>query len=140
MTKSNYRYIDHPSDVVIEASGKTLNEALAHAATAMFNYMCDLESIDGNLYREIFIDKLEDPRELLYTFMDECLYLYGSEYFIAKHITVNTFGNQLKTSLIGDIFDKDKHIPGREVKAITKHGISVEITDELYTLMILVDI
>lgn len=127
---AGYRYMEHPSDVGIHAWGESLQVAFREAGYALFGYMTDLSKIDPVEYHNVTLDKKEGSslESLFYDYLNELLYLYGSDYFVPSKIKIECLDEtrgRLTASLWGEKFDYFKHSQGTEVKAITYHGIQV---------------
>lgn len=60
------------------------------------------------------------PEMLLFHFMNELLFLYGSEYFIARHIeildAIDLKSNVLRCRCWGEVFDRSRHSQGKTQK------------------------
>ncbi|VWU51427.1 protein archease, putative [Hepatocystis sp. ex Piliocolobus tephrosceles] len=122
-----YEYLDHTADVILHSYGNTLKESFESICIAMFNYMCNLSCIDLKKKRCIKVNgtTLED---LLFNFLNEFYFLYGSEYFICKTINIILFDLEclyIEAYGYGDIFCSHTHESGTEIKAITKHEIKI---------------
>ena len=72
MSRVDYRYIDHMSDAMVEAYGRTLSEAFANSARALINIVCDISKID--LGKRITIQTTGfDLVSLLYNWLEKVL-------------------------------------------------------------------
>ncbi|UKJ89290.1 hypothetical protein MACJ_002538 [Theileria orientalis] len=134
----NYSYLDHPADVILLGEGESIREALQSISVALFNYMSDLSFVDPAHSKELEISG-RGLLNLLYHLLDECLYLYSSEYFIAKHVLIEEdlslppalsaeqFNNHtftFRAVAVGDYYNKLIHRSGTEIKAITMHYLN----------------
>ncbi|UKK01674.2 hypothetical protein MACK_001027 [Theileria orientalis] len=134
----HYSYLDHPADVILLGEGKSIREALQSISVALFNYISDLSFVDPAHCKELEISG-RGLLNLLYHLLDECLYLYSSEYFIAKHVLIEEdlslpsglsaeqFNNHtfaFRAVAVGDYYNKIIHRSGTEVKAITMHYLN----------------
>lgn len=139
----NYKYLNHTADVILQGIGNSLEECFESVCIGMFNYMCNLDLVENKIERKIVVLG-EDLNGLLFNFMNEFHFLYGSDYYICKHIDITNFDkiNYRITALgYGDIFNRSIHEAGTEIKAITKHGLKVKETDDnKYEVFVLVDI
>ncbi|GAB68423.1 hypothetical protein PCYB_132970 [Plasmodium cynomolgi strain B] len=129
-----YEYLDHPADVILHSYGKTLRECFESACISMFNYMCNLNKVEPKLLRHITArgGTLED---LLYNFLTECHFLYGSEYIICKAVDILVFDQKsffIEAYAYGDVFSPDLHECGTEIKAITKHELRICLKEDLW--------
>ncbi|KJP86155.1 hypothetical protein AK88_04206 [Plasmodium fragile] len=138
----HYEYLDHPADVILHSYGKTLSECFESACVSMFNYMCNLDKVEPTLSRHITASG-ESLEDLLYNFLTECHFLYGSEYIICKNVDISVFDQRsffIEACAYGDIFSPDVHECGTEIKAITKHELRICLTEDLWEAFVLVDI
>ncbi|GAW82945.1 hypothetical protein, conserved [Plasmodium gonderi] len=138
----SYEYLDHPADVILHSYGKTLRECFESLCVSMFNYMCNLNDVELKISKQI-IARGSSMEDLLYNFLTECHFLYGSEYFICKAIDILVFDNvtfYIEAHGFGDFFSLDIHESGTEIKAITKHELKICLNDDLCEAFVLVDI
>eukprot|EP00386_Alphamonas_edax_P007649 GDKI01025456.1.p1 GENE.GDKI01025456.1~~GDKI01025456.1.p1 ORF type:complete len:241 (-),score=69.77 GDKI01025456.1:21-635(-) len=141
-TGRNFEYLDHTADVIVHAWGPRMKEAFEQVAEGMFNYMTDLDKVEPLDCREIEAEG-HDLYDLLFHFLDECLFLYGSEYFICTTIEVvelDVEGGKIKAKGYGEKFNKNKHTQGTEIKAITMHEMKVKQEGDRVDVYVLVDI
>ncbi|CAA9990333.1 protein archease, putative [Plasmodium knowlesi strain H] len=137
-----YEYVDHPADVILHSYGKTLKECFESICVSMFNYMCNLNEVEPKLSRRIAVggETLED---LLYNFLTECHFLYGSEYIICSSVDILVFDREsffIEAYAYGDVFSPDLHECGTEIKAITKHELKICLKEDIWEAFVLVDI
>lgn len=124
---NNFEYLDHTADVIIRAWGRDLKSAFEYCGEGLFNYMTDIDKVDVDDCRK-FEARGHDVKDLLFHFLDELLFLYGSEYFMCSVIEIITFKPEdgvLSAIGYGSIFDRNKNTQGTEVKAITMHQLKV---------------
>lgn len=122
-----FEYLDHTADVIIHAWGVSLSAAFENAGKALFHYMTDTDRVEPRERRTVQASG-GDLEDLLFHFMDELLFLYGSEYFVACNIDVTRLdaaNGCLSCEVRGEVFDRSKHSQGTEVKAITMHEMKV---------------
>ncbi|XP_954733.1 uncharacterized protein TA02705 [Theileria annulata] len=143
----DYQYLDHPADVILLGQGKSIKEALESISISLFNYISDLSYVEPKHLKTIEVTG-KGLIKLLYHLLDECLYLYSGDYFIAKYVLIedlnstctnsdNYFENyefKIKAIALGDYYDKNIHKCGTEIKAITMHHLSIKlwIEDQVY--------
>ena len=71
-----FEFFDHTADIGIRAYGRSLEEAFANAALAVFEIMTDTSKVEQKEYREIYINGY-DLENLLYKWIEEqLLYCY----------------------------------------------------------------
>eukprot|EP00923_Selenidium_pygospionis_P040430 GHVN01069831.1.p1 GENE.GHVN01069831.1~~GHVN01069831.1.p1 ORF type:complete len:126 (+),score=16.00 GHVN01069831.1:465-842(+) len=100
----------------------------------MFNYMTNIDLV-APLEEKTIEATGHDINDLLFHFLDELLFLYGSEYFICNvveitHLEVESFS--ITATGYGSKFDPKKNSQGTEIKAITMHEMRI-LCDQLPT-------
>ena len=131
--KKKYNFLEHTADVKFLAYGKNLEEAFANSALAL------KETISGDLFIESKKEKTikvsgEDMESLLYSFLEEFLYLLDAEDFLLSGIEdlhINEKEMTLDADVTGD--DASKYEFTNDVKAITYNEMKVgtkEIDDK----------
>ncbi|KFG99611.1 archease family protein [Toxoplasma gondii VAND] len=125
--RCGFEYLDHTADVIIHAWGSSLGEAFERAGQALFHYMTDTGRVEARERRTIDVSG-RDLEDLLFHFLDELLFLYGSDYFVARKVSVtelDSANGRLVCEVAGERFDRTKHSQGTEVKAITMHEMKI---------------
>ena len=128
------------ADVAFEAKGKNLNEVFESAAMAMFDIMVDPKKVNKKIKKSFNIekDKLED---LMYSFLDEIIFLKDSETLVFNSCKVNINKNfKLKATLYGDKIDYKKQDLRVDPKAVTMHKFKVKKEKQGYVARVIVDI
>ena len=81
-----------------------------------------------------------DSEELLQAFLSELLCLTEIENVVFSDITVTISDGCLVASLSGELFDREKHGGGTEVKGISFNGLAITQKNDEYALDILFDV
>ena len=136
---SQFEYLDHPADIILHAWGVDISYALSNLVICMFGYMTSLESISINsaVSLEIgsnIVGEGHDLHSLIYSFLDEWLYIFHDTNFVPKEVTISEFHRnnhnnnvwKIVSSGKGEVMDIARHPQGTEVKAITYSGMKVE--------------
>jgi SHS2 domain-containing protein len=131
MKKAGYRFLDHTADVSVESQGKNLEEAFEQTAYSLMETITPIfKSIPIEIERIITIEA-EDKEALLFDFLTEFLYIFDVDELIFNKIKIQSIKKDqekyyLKASAKGGKFNKLKHEPGTEVKAITYSFMNIE--------------
>ena len=136
-----FRFIDiTTADVAFEAWGKDLNELFANAALAMFEVMVNTEKVEAKEVREIEVEGI-DLESLLFNWLNELLFYYGSENLVFKkfEVEVDEKNFRLRAKAYGEKFDREKHEPKTEVKSCTYHKLKIE-KNEIWKARVILDI
>lgn len=162
-TEEFYEFLDHTADVQIHGwSDTTLEDALAQTALGMYGYMTDPDSlvIDPACSRFIRAEG-HDMVSLLYNFLDQCVYSFATDDFVAKDIKVvelhmpppgsttsstsSSTSNsnsskagekakyRIKAAFWGEKFRFGHHPQGTEIKAITYSNMQIYTPEETYS-------
>ncbi len=145
MKQAGFKFEEHTADVKVRCWGKDLEEAFAQAAYAL------METITPNL-NKIFKVKSksikivsEDREALLFDFLSELLYIFDVERLLFSQIKLKFIKKvedqfELEANLKGEIFNKEKHEIGTEVKAITYSYMNIEIRNNNVEIQVIFDI
>jgi SHS2 domain-containing protein len=114
------------ADVAIEATGKTIEEAFAEAALAMFEVQTNTRKVKPLISKKVEI-KSEDKKSLLFDWLSKLIYLRDIEKMFFKKFDV-------KIKQIDNNFRLDAVIYGEKID-IEKHELKVEVKGVSYTQM-----
>ncbi|MEM4767794.1 MAG: archease [Saccharolobus sp.] len=136
-----FEFFDHTADIGIRAYGRSLEEAFANAALAVFEIMTDTSKVEQKEYREIYINGY-DLENLLYKWIEELLYYYDSELMLFSKfdIKIDKESAILEGFAWGERFNSLKHERRTLVKAMTYHELSIHKNDHMYVITFVVDI
>jgi SHS2 domain-containing protein len=122
-----FEFLDEvTSDLTFEAHGATASELFAAAAEALLAVTVERpESVHEVVTRDV---ELEDERLdwLLRRFLSELVYLRDAEGLLLRPRVVQVDGERelrLRAELVGESFDRARHVPANEVKAVTAYGM-----------------
>ena len=120
----SFEFLEHTADIIVRATGKDLEEAFKYAAFGFYGVMTDLSKVLAKETISVAISS-EDVKSLLYDWIDQLIFLFDTEYFVAKEIEITKFilgENNLYTleaTLQGEPFEIGRHEQRSEVKAMT---------------------
>ena len=143
MSNSDFRYIEHVSDAIVEAYGRTLSEVFANSARALINIVCDLSRIDLN---KKFIIETEgfDQISLLYNWLEKVLLTLLVDNIALANFDITIERSRDKYNLFGtcrgEAFSEQKHHYKVEVKAITYHEMKISRRNDMFIVQFLVDL
>jgi SHS2 domain-containing protein len=143
MSRAGFRYIDHVSDAMVEAYGRTLGEAFAHSARALVNLVCNVSKVDPDKIVTIETTGF-DRKSLLYNWLEKVLLVLLIDNIILAKFEVKIKRRKDKYYLFstckGDDFLRQKHEYKVEVKAITYHGMKITNKKGKVIIRFLVDL
>lgn len=120
-----YEVMEHTADLMIRASGKTLEECFSNAAYALFDQTVDLSGVDTKekIHTETEGD---DPEDRLYSFLSEMLFIEDCDNLILKEFTVRFEDDKVICDAAGETLDRNRHRLKSEIKAVTYHMMEVD--------------
>lgn len=137
-----FEYLDHTADVQLHGWGNDLKQAFEQVALCMFNYMTPLEGVEVKTMRE-YVIKGHDMESMMYHWLDELLFGFSTELFVPKRIEISKFdreGWNIEARGWGDVFDRNTHASGTEIKAITYSAMQIYEEPTKADVYVIVDI
>ena len=139
-----FEFLEHTADLYIAAFGRSLEEALENAASAMFEGMTDSAKVQPKREDRIEVEGY-DEQALLYNWLEALLVKFditGNLYsrFNVEKIEKTSQGFKLKARIWGEPFDKEKHLSKVGVKAVTYHQMEIIRQPDLVTVKFILDI
>ena len=136
----SYEFLEHTADVKFRAKGSTVGEMFSFAADAMNEVIRgDIKIIEQ---RAVTFDvKGESFEELLYSFLEEFLFLLDAEDFLVssvKEISVDKETFELKAVVMGDSAENYKFT--NDVKAVTYNEMYVKEKDGEFVCEVVLDV
>lgn len=143
MSSRGRRFLEHMSDVYVEAYGRTLEEAFEEAGLALFDVISDTRLVRQELSVDVEADGF-DKESLLYNWLERLLLLFELDGFLASRIEVQSIegtdgGFVMKARVYGEKFDPRRHKHGIGVKSVTYALMEIE-EGELKRLRFVLDI
>ena len=122
--------------------GATLEDAFAQQVLAMMGLMTELPTVEPSAVREVTAEG-HDLHSLLFHLLDEFLFLFSTELFVARRVAVTHLDRTAFTAhavAVGETFTLGKHPQGTEVKAITYSAMRVTEAEGRTDVLVIVDI
>jgi SHS2 domain-containing protein len=135
-----YRYLNHTSDLGVEIYGQDLNELFANALFTIFDNILDLQAVKIKETRKITLAQ-ENLEELFMDWLRELLFIFATEYFVAKEVKTLTIDNyRLEAEIAGEPFDSTRHRVKIEIKTPTYHMFQIAKTETGYRATVIFDV
>ncbi len=137
-----FRYLEHTADVGVEVKAGNLPQAFSEAGIALFGIMTDTDQFGPQESVEVSASG-EDLESLLYSWLEELIYIFDTSNLIIVEIDVKDFSRDppsIQAAVKGEKFEQARHGSGTEVKAITYHQMKIQETDEQALIRYFVDI
>lgn len=131
-----FEFLEHTADIKIKVSGRTLQDIFENAALAVSSYISAGTPIKPRKGKIIEV-KGEDTASLLYSFVDELIYLLDAEHFAVAKASVFLRGNNLRAEVFGD--DTTKY-QLQHIKAATYADMSIHKIKEHWQAVFVLDV
>ena len=144
MPAPSYKFLPHTTDAYVQAKAATLEQAFEQAATALFDTMCDVNSISPELTEEVEVDG-GDEVMLLYDWLESLLLKFELDRKVYSKFKVSPIkksgeGFHAMAKMSGELYDRRKHGAKVEVKAVTHHKTEVVREGETTTVRFILDL
>ena len=136
-----YREIEHTADVGMELDAPDLRTALELSAAAMFDMICDLESVGDSWKRVVSVESRDgDLENLLVRWLTELLYVHETERVLLSGFSVRKLDARLiEGHVTGERIDPDRNVVRLEIKAVTYHNLMIEETAGSWEVRVIFD-
>ena len=139
-----FEFLEHTADVYIRAFGKTMEEAYANSALAMFEVMTDTNKI-GQPKQENVEVEAEDQYALLYNWLEILLVKFETEGMLYSKFEITDWKEteenfKFKAKIWGEKYDAQKHPQKVGVKAVTYHRMMIIREKDSAVLEFILDI
>jgi SHS2 domain-containing protein len=127
-----HRYGSFPTtaDVGVWATASSNAELFEAVGLGLFALMTDLRTVRATEERIVEATGA-DPTSLLANYLNELLVLEDSEGFLVRSIHARPVGSPptaLLATVKGERFDPERHPRHMDVKAVTLHRLSIDLT------------
>ena len=121
----SFEFLEHTADIIIKATGDTLEEAFASAGEGLFACITTLDQIEATTEIELEIES-DDQESLLVKFLSKLIYIHEVDLMVFRQFNI-TFESEtkIKATCCGEKFDDAKHEPGMYVKAVSYHMLEI---------------
>jgi len=119
---------DHTADVGLKVRGASLGDLFQTAAQGLFDYIVvNRHEVRTERWDSITLEA-DEASELLAMWLNELIYRLETEHRIYAEFVVDVAddGCRLQARIGGEPIDPDRHILDHEVKAVTRHGLSLQ--------------
>jgi SHS2 domain-containing protein len=129
-----YENLEHTADVMIRAYGSTLEECFENAAYGMMDQILDASSVRPKV-EETFSVEGGSPEDLLYNYLSEVLFIFDAKRLALGIFHVKLHEGRLECRASGERFDRERHSPKQEIKAVTYHMLQVNTEEPSITVL-----
>jgi len=132
-----YRILDHEADTGFEVYGRTIEELFQNGVYALFSLITDIEVVQPLVEKRIIVN---GNGELFINFLNDSLYMWDTEGFIPKTLSIHVGREYAEGVVRGEIFDPAKHLIKQEVKAVTYHKFRIVEEKGILRATVIVDV
>jgi len=135
-----YRYLPHTADIRVAIEAPSL-EAVLQDAVALARQLLVGDSRVNPCEQQSIRLEAANAEELLLNFFRDVLHRYETSGFIPAGLTVTLLDTtRLEAQLLGEPFDGARHAPEPEVKAVTRHHLTVKETENGWYAEVVFDV
>ena len=124
MTRRRFRFLPHTADLRIEVLGRDLPDLHASCIETLFSLLTDRRRVREAVVRTVAIEG-SSSEDRLFFLLREALLLFEIERFLVRRAHGTIQGNRVTMSVVGEFVDPSRHVLGREIKAVTRHAMTV---------------
>jgi len=120
-----YKFLSHTADVKFQAFGKNLEEQFSNSALALRETIAEGVEVKSKIKKGIKVGG-SDMKGLLYSFLEEFLYLLDAEGFLLAEvleIEIDEKKFELIAEVVGDNAENYKFV--NDVKAVTYNDMEI---------------
>jgi len=119
-----FEILDHTADAILRAHGRGLGDLFENAALGMFSIVGEPGNAAPAVEREVSVSA-EDRESLLVAWLSELLFLFETTEIFFGEFECRVADNAVRAVVRGERFDPVRHGFKTEIKAVTRHRLSV---------------
>jgi SHS2 domain-containing protein len=125
MSPRGHRLLPHTADLRVEARGEDLPGLYAECITSLFSLLVDRGRVRGKEIRTLRVAG-ESPEERLFFLLRSAFLLFAVDGFLVRSARATIEENEVVATVSGEPADPSRHSLRREIKAVTRHAMTVE--------------
>lgn len=127
------------ADAVFDAFGKDVGELFENSALALTSIMINPKSLKTPVKKKFSLEE-KDLQSLLFSFLEQLIFLKDAEQFLSKICKVIVSENKLTAECEGETIDYARHKLGVDAKAVTYHKFEVKKEKTGWRARVVIDI
>jgi SHS2 domain-containing protein len=135
---------DHTADVGFRIEADDLDDLFRTAAGGLLDYIVTNRDAVRPIERQEFELAADSPGDLLIAWLNELIFRVETQHrlFAAFEVSVrgDASGCRLRAVVAGEPIDRARHVLDHEVKAVTRHGATLEQRDGRWHATVILDI
>lgn len=129
-----YENLEHTADVMIKAYGSTIERCFENAAYGMMDQILQVASVEPKVVENFSVEGAT-KEDLLYNFLSELLFIFDAKRMALSEFHVTVKDGSLECRCLGERFDRERHSPKQEIKAVTYHMLEVNESEPSVTVL-----
>lgn len=135
-----FRFLPHTADVIVEIEAASLADVFREAMKVVRRLVAGKARVAGTRSFVISLAAVASD-ELLLLFVRELLTRFQLDTIVPAKLDIRQLdGNRLEATVHGEPFADSRHEPQPEVKAVTRHGLSVAETATGWRAVLVLDL
>jgi SHS2 domain-containing protein len=135
-------HFEHTADVGLRVRASTLDDLFRTAAEGLMDYVVTNRAEVRPSEEETIALRADSTEELLADWLGELIFRVETRHhlFARFDVRVAPDGLSMEADLAGEPIDRDRHVLDHEVKAVTRHGMTLEKRPEGWEAELILDI
>jgi SHS2 domain-containing protein len=137
-----FETFEHTADLGLRVFGTGLTDVFQTAGAALFDVIVANRNEINDLESESVALTAESAEDLLLEWLNELIFLSETQHrlYTRFEIAVDETGCRLVGTIGGERIDPARHVLDHEVKAATRHELSLRFQDEVWVAEVILDI
>jgi SHS2 domain-containing protein len=133
---------EHTADVGFRVRGEDLEDLFRTAAGGLFDYIVVNREAVRDAESAAIALEADEPAGLLVAWLNELIFLSetGHRLYTRFDVRLGADGRSLRAEVGGEPIDRDRHILDHEVKAVTRHGLTLRPEGDGWLAELILDI
>lgn len=139
MSGRGYRLLPHTADLRVETRAEDLAGLYAACVTSLFSLIADRRNVRETESRILRV-VAESPEDRLYFLLREAFLLFAVDGYLVRSARATIEENKVAVTVSGEPVDRSRHALRREIKAVTRHAMTVAKTPGGFVARFVVDV
>jgi SHS2 domain-containing protein len=139
-----YEYFEVTAEMGIRAWANSLNEVFVESARALFGLMIDIQAVQPIRSSQQIVLESTTLETLLADWLNQLIVERDRAGLVFSQFEVRLFqvnqAWQLTGCAMGEVFDRSRHDPRSDIKAVTYNNLACEARDNFYFAECVLDI
>ena len=133
-----FEIVPHTADLAMKVWGQDLKK-LAESVVQGYVFLLTNPRKIGSSHSKEFKIAFSSPENLLVRLLNKIIYLFDVEGFVSKKAEISISQDSVSCKVLGEDYDKDKHVIRHCIKAATYGELEVVSENDSLTATIILD-